>query len=876
VEPERTLRALFVDVSPEREEALRAALTQDGWSLRAECARGTDALATALLHRGWQAVIYAGDGDAPVPTRKALAMVRLADPHLCFIAFSAPTEAHDLLGVVKGFERGVLVAQDPETVTALVAREVEAREERRGESGARRLLLAQQAVTDQVAAGLEPEALYAQVLATLGDTLGFSYGAVWQPSGEHEELECAAGWHPDAAPAAVLDFAEAVRKWRYAPGRGLPGRVWAFRRPIWAGDVATDHQLPRADLAHAAGLHTAVAFPVAIGDRCLGVIEFFDPAMEQPDGDLQALFATVGGQLAQYLERRRLQADESRRVEAMLRAERDRAQRYLDVAACIICVADADGRIELVNRKGCDIIGRSEEELLGLDWIDVAVAPAHRSAAREVYGRLVSGELEANDQFETAVTAGNGESRVIAWHTTLLRDAEGRIVGTLAAGDDVTERRRSEQQITFLAYHDALTGLPNRTLLEEHLKLALARSRRTGAGLALLHVGVDNFKLVNDSLGHARGDELLSRLAVRLQEEVRATDLLARVGGDEFLLLLADLHDEPTVVAERVAGQIVESLSEPFGLGGAEFQMTASIGISVHPRDADNAESLLNHADTAMYQAKEVARGGWAVYSGGDGDPLQRLSLSARMRRALERHEFLLHYQPIFALECGEMQGVEALIRWRDPEHGMVPPGDFIPLAEETGMIESIGDWVFRAVCEQQVDWGAKGFTPQISFNVSPRQLRRLDFADRVSLHLRETGADPNRLTLELTESSTLQDPAAAEPILRAIHELGLRIALDDFGSGYSSLSRLRDMPVETLKIDRAFMREVPENREAAAIVTAILRLSRALGRTAVAEGVETDAQRRFLRDQRCQLAQGFLLGRPLPPEEVEALMAAA
>jgi EAL domain-containing protein (putative c-di-GMP-specific phosphodiesterase class I) len=304
--------------------------------------------------------------------------------------------------------------------------------------------------------------------------------------------------------------------------------------------------------------------------------------------------------------------------------------------------------------------------------------------------------------------------------------------------------------------------------------------------------------------------------------------------------------------------------------------MTASIGISVHPRDADNAESLLNHADTAMYQAKEVARGGWAVYSGGEGDPLQRLSLSARMRRALERHEFLLHYQPIFALECGEMQGVEALIRWRDPEHGMVPPGDFIPLAEETGMIESIGDWVFRAVCEQQVDWAAKGFTPQISFNVSPRQLRRLDFAERVAHHLAFSGADPERLVVELTESSTMEDPMTSEPILHELHRLGFKLALDDFGSGYSSLSRLRALPVETLKIDRAFLQEVPENREASAIVTAILDLSRALGRAAVAEGVETEAQRAFLVQQGCLMAQGFLLGRPLPPEAVEALAAAA
>jgi EAL domain-containing protein (putative c-di-GMP-specific phosphodiesterase class I) len=276
-----------------------------------------------------------------------------------------------------------------------------------------------------------------------------------------------------------------------------------------------------------------------------------------------------------------------------------------------------------------------------------------------------------------------------------------------------------------------------------------------------------------------------------------------------------------------------------------------------------------------MHQAKERVRGGWAVYEQTGGDPLARLSMAARLRRAVSAGEFTLHYQPIFAAGSLAPVGVEALLRWHDAERDeRVPPGEFIPVAEETGLIESIGDWVVGAVCAQQVEWAARGFTPQISFNVSPRQLRRLDFTARVAEHLRATGADPARLTVELTESATLQDPADAEPILRELHELGLELALDDFGAGYSSLSRLRDMPVGTLKIDRAFLRAVPESREASAIVEAILDLARALGRTAVAEGVETEEQRAFLAAQGCPLVQGYLLGAPMPPDEVEALLA--
>jgi diguanylate cyclase (GGDEF)-like protein len=402
--------------------------------------------------------------------------------------------------------------------------------------------------------------------------------------------------------------------------------------------------------------------------------------------------------------------------------------------------------------------------------------------------------------------------------------------------------------------------------------MALARARRTGAAVALLHLDLDAFKLVNESLGHAGGDRLLSALAIRLRETTRATDILARPGGDELLLLIADIGEDPAEVAQRAASGIASALEVPFEVEGAEFQVGASIGISIYPRDAQDGDELLNHADSAMYRAKAVARGSWAIYEDRAGDPLAKLSLSTRIRRALVNGEFLLHYQPIFDLPAGNLIGVEALLRWHDPERGMVPPGDFVPLAEETGIIEELGDWVVGAVCEQQVKWARRGFAPNISFNVSPRQLRRLDFAERVAFHLAGTGADPARMIVELTESSTMEDPATAEPILRELHRLGFKLALDDFGSGYSSLSRLRELPVETLKIDRAFLTEVPENREASAIVVAIIELSRALGRTAVAEGVETEEQRLFLVQQGCLMAQGFLLGRPLPPDGVEAL----
>ncbi len=430
-----------------------------------------------------------------------------------------------------------------------------------------------------------------------------------------------------------------------------------------------------------------------------------------------------------------------------------------------------------------------------------------------------------------------------------------------------------------LAFRDPLTGLPNRALLEEHLALSLARARRAGTGVALLHVDIDAFRLVNDSLGFVAGNRVLAAVAGRLSEATRSTDLLARPGGDEYLLLLADIEGDVLDVARQTAERIIVALDAPFRIDDAEFSVECSMGIAFCSAGSSRAQDLLEQADAAVFRAKNVARGSWCVYErtgGPDSERRERLEGSTRLRRALANDEFVLHYQPIFDVARGQLIGVEALLRWHDPERGMVPPGEFIPLAEETGLIEAIGDWVVGAVCEQQVAWAAAGLEPQISFNVSPRQLRRLDFAGRVAAHLGRTGANPERLTAELTESATMEDPVESETILRALHALGLKLALDDFGSGYSSLSRLREMPVETVKIDRAFLREVPDNDEASAFVSAILKLSHALGRITVAEGVETEAQRRFLADEGCPLAQGFLLARPLPAAGVEELLLAA
>ena len=564
---------------------------------------------------------------------------------------------------------------------------------------------------------------------------------------------------------------------------------------------------------------------------------------------------------------------ERRAAERSLREERDLAKRYLEVTSTMIIVLDEKGCIVLINPKGCEVLGRSREELIGKGWFEVAVPARERDDVRDAFRGLLAGRTEGLEFFENPVCTAEGEERTIAWHNGVLRDENDRISGTVSSGEDVTERRAAERQVAHLAYHDRLTGLPNRTLLEEHLAMAVALASRQEESLALLFLDLDNFKLVNDSFGHTAGDELLREVAGRLREVTRASDVLARQGGDEFLLLITDLGEHPPATAAAVAGKLASALAEPFELGGSEFQVDASIGVSIYPRDATDGESLLRHADAAMYQAKGAGRGRISVYASEDPD-LQTLSIRERLsaptnlRRAIERNELVMHYQPVVRLADEQVVGLEALVRWQHAERGLLLPAHFIPLAEETGLISALGDWVLAAVLAQTAAWTQAGLVPQVSFNLSPHQLRQPSLPDRIREQLVASGVDARSLSAEITESAAMLELAATAPVLSRLSALGLRLAVDDFGAGYSSLARLRTLPVHILKIDRSFLAEIPESHDAGAIVSSIVSLAGALGKVAIAEGVETPEQRAFLIEHGCPLAQGFLLARPMPAEQ--------
>jgi diguanylate cyclase (GGDEF)-like protein/PAS domain S-box-containing protein len=543
-------------------------------------------------------------------------------------------------------------------------------------------------------------------------------------------------------------------------------------------------------------------------------------------------------------------------------------------------LADESWTTAYVSPQIMTILGVGPEAYVGDSklWVEM-LHPDDRNTTIEAVDRgIASGEPYA---VEYRMIAADGRVVWFRDSAVVLHDALGRpslIQGVML---DITDRKVAEERIVYLAYHDKLTGMPNRAMFDELLDLSLARARRNGLGVAVISVDLDEFKLVNDSLGHETGDELIRMLAERLREATRDTDLVARPGGDEFMVLLADLdtaspvpggQDGGSIAAEAVAIRIREAMRAPFEIAGTELYLTASQGIGVFPGDADDALTLLKNAETAMFESKRLGPGGFVVHARKSGDSMRRLSLSTRLRKAVEQKQWMLHYQPLVELGSRRMYGVEALIRWPEPNGGLVPPGEFIPLAEEMGLIEAIGDWVVEEICRQDAQWRAEGLLLEIGFNLSPRQLWQPDLVDKMVAPLVIAGMDPSRVTVEITESTAMTDPDRTVDLLAQMHERGLKLAIDDFGTGYSSLARLKHMPVDILKIDRSFVRDVDVDTDAASMVSAMISLANNLDMVPLAEGIETEGEWRFLADRGCQLGQGYFFSRPVPAQDILAM----
>ncbi|HEY0844685.1 MAG TPA: EAL domain-containing protein [Noviherbaspirillum sp.] len=466
--------------------------------------------------------------------------------------------------------------------------------------------------------------------------------------------------------------------------------------------------------------------------------------------------------------------------------------------------------------------------------------------------------------FESRVRHRNGNIIWISENARAVRDASGAIAFFEGTVVDITERKMHEAQIRHQATHDALTGLPNRNLLADRLQQTIHHACRNGSVAAVAFIDLDQFKLINDSLGHPVGDELLRTVAGRLTSCMRAADTVARQGGDEFVIVLGEQRSTETVT--DTVRRIVEAVAAPLVISGLELQITCSIGISLYPADGDDAATLLRNADSAMYKAKEMGRNRFEYFAADmNRHASERLEMLNSLRQAIAHQEFVLQYQPKVHLASGKVVGAEALIRWNSVARGMVSPAHFIPLAEESGLIVAVGEWVLRTACAQNVAWQRAGYPPiPVSVNLSPRQLVRDDIVGVVADALQESGLAPEYLELEITETVVMRDVDKSLAILKKLKALGVRISIDDFGTGYSSLNYLKRFPVDTLKIDRSFVSDIATDQDDAAIVKAVISLAHILNLRVVAEGVEEEQQRRFLMENGCDEVQGYHFGRPL------------
>ncbi|MDT7850627.1 EAL domain-containing protein [Methylophilus sp. VKM B-3414] len=572
----------------------------------------------------------------------------------------------------------------------------------------------------------------------------------------------------------------------------------------------------------------------------------------------------------------RLEIEQRKRTELELFNQKQLAIVTLESIGDAVITTNMQSEVTYLNPVAEKMTGWSKAEAMGRPILEVfrILNESTRKLAANPVDVVLAHNKVCGLANHTLLIAKSGAEYAIEDSAAPIRDQDGNILGVVLVFHDVSDARQMAQKMTYLAEHDYLTDLPNRLLLTDRITQAISAAKRRGSKLAILFFDIDHFKRVNDTLGHEVGDQLLKVLSKKLQMCIRASDTLSRQGGDEFVVLLPELTDD--AVPAEIAQKILFSIKDPISIANHELFITASIGIAVYPDDGDNVDVLTRHADAAMYHAKNSGRNNYQFFTKEmSARVAAQLTMENSLQKAIANNELILFYQPKVSIKTGKIIGAEALIRWVHPQWGMMMPDRFIKIAEDSGLIRGIGHWVLREACTQNKKWQDSGLPEiPIAINVSVVELHHAHFTQEVTKVLLQTGLQPYHLELEVTESVAIQTEVTVINDLNKLKEMGVRLSVDDFGTGYSSLSYLKLLPVNTIKIDKSFIRDIQVDANDAAIVTAIIKMSQSLGLTVIAEGVETQAQLEFLQSHDCDEMQGYLFSRPLPADEFAALLA--
>jgi diguanylate cyclase (GGDEF)-like protein/PAS domain S-box-containing protein len=705
------------------------------------------------------------------------------------------------------------------------------------------------------------EAAMSSVLHEICRCTGWTYGRAWQRAHRGGGIEVRTTWHADT-PGVTAFHQQSPSRWADLSS-GIVGPVFSAREPHWLEDIR-QAQFQRRDIAIAAGFTSWAGIPVLGQHEAVAVFEFFIKGNQKHDRELVDLVFVVAGQLGKLFQQKA--------VQEALRKSEEKFRQLAENIPQVFWMADPDQSSITFLSSGFEALTGRREPQCGKN-VALLLSVVHEDDRERVEREWkLKGALGAYD-IEYRIIHADGSERWVHDRAFPVWNAQGAVERIAGITEDITERKHAQEQLLHLAHFDRLTDLPNRVLVYDRFTQALAQARRNAWSSAILFIGLDRFKNVNDTLGHAQGDKLLQMVAGRMRPFVHSGDTVGRVAGDEFAVILSEL------AAPQDAGVTVQNIlnviAEPFDVDGHEVYVTASVGIAVYPTDGEDADTLIRNADKAMHVAKAAGRNGYRYYTAEMNERvLEKRQLEIQLRRALDREEFLLHYQPKVDIATGDIAGVEALLRWQPTEGGLVSPDRFIPLLEETGLIVPVGEWVLRKACAQLKSWkDTRVRLVPIAVNLSTRQFHQQDLCAIVARTLREHGISARLLELEITESAAMQDAEASIAMLRDLRALGVRLSIDDFGTGYSSLSYLKRLPVDTVKIDRAFVKDLATNADDASIAQAIIKMSHTLGLKVVAEGVETSSQLAFLSSHGCDQMQGYYFSRPVPAAEVTEML---